>query len=946
MSRRMKKILSVICVMAMVTSSIGGTKLISVVADTNTTVITTSQTDKDYRAALLSEISDADYNFALNKNATVSNLTTGDGGTNLACITDGTFTTTNNTNTIIMIGKGSKSNAWVQVDLNKGYDTSKIDRIAVQYKTNNSGPKSGYYISYSLNGVDFVTVATVGAIAGSNNQIYLDKISLTKEQAEAIPYVRYIRVTSTTDNSSYGLQVKGMAVLTDGTTKVGDVGYQEVQMLDDASALTVTSSDYNQLEYSFTAAPNDNGTYVYHVYVNGIEDNNNAQPGISYVKKELPAGNYTVKVIAMTGTLMSNGISSSVVVTDTKGLLTGERNLATNKTARASSIRDKDVETSITDNVLNVLFRTATTESSASIVIDLEQNYRLDAIERAVGFYADNRYPTTYSVDYSLNGIDFETVATAEGNSTVQSIKISATECSLPAVRYVRFNLNAPVATGYGFQMYELGVIAKEGADLTPVQVENVDNPAELDVEITGYNKARVTITAGDGQENYKYNVYIDDELALRSVNAGTHTITDIAAGDRKFTAKSVLNGVISEGISVIKKVESALTYNYEALPSSVTEAGKTIETSKQVGNKEYNNYSLFSKATATASSIEGESYSAVKAIDGIPTTRWSSVSGEGTQWITVDLGDVYNICEMDIVWQTASAKNFDIEFSTDGTLFEKIGTIKDAAVGSRCDSIVLTNTTRARYVKINGTERTGVYGYSIWDMGIYGPDSENIKSCKVSIDGEQVAKVNEGSNYMLPTDSTYGYICGDKAYKAATEVTITQDTEFVSIGNLSVVAQEGAAIRFDLKDTDGKPLGGIRFMTRINAEEQVLNSAAISEGTLITANDLYIEKGKSELRLDSDYTKINIVNEGWYGGQTGTYCGSVVKIAESNWIREFIGRGYVTITYNDGTSTTIYSNMTGVRTIKGVAQAVINANYAGVPDEYKSVIDIFSHAR
>ena len=73
-------------------------------------------------------------------------------------------------------------------------------------------------------------------------------------------------------------------------------------------------------------------------------------------------------------------------------------------------------------------------------------------------------------------------------------------------------------------------------------------------------------------------------------------------------------------------------------------------------------------------------------------------------------------------------------------------------------------------------------------------------------------------------------------------------------------------------------------------------------------------------------------------------YCGSVCKIAESNYKREFVARAYVTINYADGTSETTYSNnVAPSRSIQKVAQLLIEDNYGGISEEYHSVIDNFA---
>ena len=120
----------------------------------------------------------------------------------------------------------------------------------------------------------------------------------------------------------------------------------------------------------------------------------------------------------------------------------------------------------------------------------------------------------------------------------------------------------------------------------------------------------------------------------------------------------------------------------------------------------------------------------------------------------------------------------------------------------------------------------------------------------------------------------------------------------------------------------------GIAFQASItvNGTTEAVNSAFLTEGMLITANDLYEELGGGELSLDSKYTFKNVTNEGWFGNAVGTYRAGISGVTSDNYIRKFIARGYAQLTYTDGTVTTVYSDMSPVRSIKQVAQAAIAA--------------------
>jgi hypothetical protein len=947
MKKIMRKGVAYLCAITMVTGSLTGLKTANVGADMTTTVLLNNT---DARTALIQEAKNEDYNFALGKNVDVSSAAVGNaGGTDTTIITNGAFATARNTTTTVSVGYGVTGDKWVQVDLGKAYDTAKIDRVAVQYFSKNTSTctanKKGYSIQYSLDGTSFVEVGSVAAGvdlgASGNYFIYLDTITLTEEQAQEIPYAKYVRVYANEDTNlkNNGLQVMGMAVLTDGTTKVSEVSSQEVATLDNAASLTVTSSDYEQLEYSFEAAAGDEGDYTYYVSIDGTQQKEPVEPNKNYVVTGLTSGSHMVKIVSQKDEVLSTGITETVTIASPQNLLTDERNIALGKTAKSSSIRENDLETNITDGNLTSLFRTVTTDTNSTIVIDLGQYYRTDAIERTVAYYSKDRYPKNYTIDYSMNGVDFETVATAEGNADVQTVAIDSEVCTLQAVRYVRFNLSNPVTANFGFQMYELGVIVKEDADLTPVEVATVNNPAAFDVEVTGYDKATATITAGENQENYTYNIYIDNELVLKEVAAGTYELTDIPAGNKSFTVKSVAEGIVSEGITVTKEIKSAFIYTYETLENSVVEAAKSIDTEKTDGDTTYYNYSLYKGVKVSASSEENALNTADKAIDGDNTTRWASEQGVDPQWYQVDLGGAYKIDELDIIWQNSSAKDFSIEVSENGTEFTKLGIITSAAANSRYDNIKLTDEITARYVRITGTARNTAYGYSIWELGIYGPEELKTVYYNVSVDGVEET-VEEGKEYTLPSTAQYGYYADNAMYKAGATVTVESDMTFTSVNELSITTAKGAGIRIEGS-------AGIRFQAKITTDnEDALNSTAITEGMLITANDLYENLGNNTLDLTSTYTVKNIVNSGWYNNQLGTYCGSIVGINEANYIRKFIARAYVTINYQDGSAVTYYSGMTDVRSIQYVAQAIKNAGYAGIAEDYISVVEKFAQAK
>lgn len=774
--KRLRKVISIICAIALVVTSVTAWNVTKVSADATSSIILKGD---EARAELMNEVANADYNFALNKNASASQVTGGNsGGTDISVVTDGAFATTRSATTTVTIGQKIAEDKWVQVDLGKAYDTSEIDRVAVQYWSLNTSARAGYTILYSLNGMDFVEVGSAQAYtsASGNPIVCLDKIALTEEQAQAIPYAKYVRVVAKTDNNNTnnGLQVMGMAVLTDGTTKVSEVGYQEVEMLDDPVSLTVTSSDYEQLEYVFEASAGDNGDYTYYAYIDGKQVEKAVVPETTYVVTALTGGDHTVKIVAMKGALSSEGIVQTVAVTDTKGLLTSDRNFAIGKSASASSIRENDNIANITDGNITNLFRTATTDTEATITIDLGDNYQPNVIERTVGLYAAGRYPQNYTIDYSMNGLDFETVETAEGTSEVQSVMIDSNHCTLSSVRYVRFSLSNPVGAGYGFQMNELGIIIKEDADMTPVEIEKLDDVASLNVTSSDYGQLEYIFEAATGDEgDYTYFAYVDGKKKDEAVEPDTSYV-EIGLSGGSHTVKIVAfkNGLASEGIT--NSVE-------------VADPKDLINTDR--------NIALGRKAVASSTRVDivnGEEVpdDITKLTDGSLTTQFRTLQSEPEANIVIDLGANYKLNIIELVAMSyvngRYAKEYSVDYSENGVDFETVcsATGDSTFQYSKINPIDCTLSS-VRYVRVNVSKPFAEgFGFQFYEIAVITKD-KSLDDTEITLNKEEYTYT--GTEILPDITITFG----DKTLQKDTDYTVKCSNN-VDVGTATAVL-EGA---------------------------------------------------------------------------------------------------------------------------------------------------------
>ncbi|MFC3894913.1 glycosyl hydrolase family 8 [Lentzea rhizosphaerae] len=120
-----------------------------------------------------------------------------------------------------------------------------------------------------------------------------------------------------------------------------------------------------------------------------------------------------------------------------------------------------------------------------------------------------------------------------------------------------------------------------------------------------------------------------------------------------------------------------------------------------------------------TASSIEGTGFEASKAVDGSTSTRWASVEGHDPEWLRVDLGTAHTISRVKLNWEAAYAKAYRVQTSPDGSAWTDVysTTTGDGGV----DDLTLSGS--GRYVRIYGTARGTSYGYSLWELEVYGVD-------------------------------------------------------------------------------------------------------------------------------------------------------------------------------------------------------------------------------
>ncbi|QUQ62945.1 GH12 family glycosyl hydrolase domain-containing protein [Kutzneria sp. CA-103260] len=119
-----------------------------------------------------------------------------------------------------------------------------------------------------------------------------------------------------------------------------------------------------------------------------------------------------------------------------------------------------------------------------------------------------------------------------------------------------------------------------------------------------------------------------------------------------------------------------------------------------------------------TASSVENASYPASNAVDGNPSTRWSSAFQDG-QWIQVDLGSARQINQVALNWEAAYARQFRVQVSNDPSFATSTDLYATSAGTGGAQTLAVAGS--GRYVRLLGQTRATPYGISLWEFQVFG---------------------------------------------------------------------------------------------------------------------------------------------------------------------------------------------------------------------------------
>ncbi|GJM62468.1 hypothetical protein PEDI_30200 [Persicobacter diffluens] len=147
----------------------------------------------------------------------------------------------------------------------------------------------------------------------------------------------------------------------------------------------------------------------------------------------------------------------------------------------------------------------------------------------------------------------------------------------------------------------------------------------------------------------------------------------------------------------------------------------------------------------ALASSTDGFAGDANAAVDGDMSSRWSSEAID-PQWLEVDLIDTFVIDEVNIHWEAAYSRAYDIQMSEDGENWETLYTTYSGTGGVETIAVVGTG----RYIRIFCNQRGTQWGNSIWEFEAYGRIFDPSKN--------EAPTANAGEDFAITDYDNNGY--------------------------------------------------------------------------------------------------------------------------------------------------------------------------------------------
>ncbi|MBB6143569.1 hypothetical protein HNQ77_001518 [Silvibacterium bohemicum] len=353
-----------------------------------------------------------------------------------------------------------------------------------------------------------------------------------------------------------------------------------------------------------------------------------------------------------------------------------------------------------------------------------------------------------YQIQTSTDAVNWTTAfLQTNGAGGAENLVFSTTNA-----RYVRM-YGTERSSQYGYSVFEFEIYG-------PVLPTIVTQPVSQTV-VDGAQAQFSVVANGNGPLSYQWML---NGTALQGATNTSYTIPATSLSD----SGSIFNVMVTNASGSTKSAAASLTVTD---PTSTTPG---VAVNLALGK------------TATSSGNESSALGPENAVDGNLTTRWSSAFTDN-QWIQIDLGSPMTINQAVLRWQTAYGLVYQIQVSSDEQTWTTVYTQNNGKGGQ--ETLDFPSVT-ARYIRMIGTKRATVYGYSLWEFEVYGASAPLIATQPAS----QTVNAGNTATFSVSADGngpfTYQWLRNGVAIPNATAASyITQVLESGDNGSIFTVA-------------------------------------------------------------------------------------------------------------------------------------------------------------
>lgn len=452
----------------------------------------------------------------------------------------------------------------------------------------------------------------------------------------------------------------------------------------------------------------------------------------------------TIKAVAVKEGYIDSAMQS-VTIKIESGCITTGKNIASGKSAEASSQNGENTAALVLDQNANTRWESGTTDEEWCTV-DLGASYDINKVKISW----ETAYALKYKIQVSNDNLNWQDVYIENsGTGGIEEAIFDTVNA-----RYVRIQ-GVKRATDFGYSIYELGIY--EARKISTPQFSLAAGSYEGNQLLSiasGTRGVEIRYTTDGSEPDENSMLYIprltlwQDAVTIKAKAFKKGMI----ASDTAEIAYQITGGSRPEETDTYEEADSFTANPQDPEIEEETLAGEVGEVTEDSRLK---NCLSYGKDVSVSSSENENTKQNIS--DGNLDTVWSSAwqkadSAEAmedadryNQWCMIDLGETTAFNEVKINWVTVN-NQYQIQVSNDKENWTTVYNWQKKTAEDKID-ICRFDTVNARYVKMQGVKVGDAWGYSLREMMVYFSEEEQPLGANLSANAELTVSSGTSAN-------------------------------------------------------------------------------------------------------------------------------------------------------------------------------------------------------